>query len=305
MLAQFSNALAALAESITPLLVAVRTGQNRHITGLRWRNNLVLAVEQSLPAADTFTLVLPAGGGLAAGEALHRSPRSGLAGIALNAKEPTAPPREATRVETGRLVMIVTAAFDASAAVRLAAIHRVGPVPESQRGPVISLDIPGARVEPGSIVLDIEGGVVGLATMSLTGDVVAIPFEALQEFADPPAVVEKALDPATEERAASNAGRRGWLGLALQPTNLPAAIRELVRQSSGRMVIDVTPDGPADKGGLEVGDVLVALDGHPINGPQAFRSVVGSERIGQRLEVTLVRNGSVHVLPVVVAPQPN
>lgn len=304
MLAQFSDALAALAEATTPLVVAVRTGQNRHVTGLRWRNNLVLVAEQNLPAADTFTLVLPRGGGLVAGEALQRNPRTGLAGIGLNAKEPIEPPREAKNVATGRLAMLSAAAFDASAAVRLVAIHRVGPAPGNQRGTVITLDIPSARLDPGSIVFDMDGGIVGLATTNIAGDVVALPFEMLREFADPPALAERAPNQATDDRPASNDGRRGWLGLSLQPTNLPAPLRELVGQSSGRMVIDITPDGPADKGGLEVGDVLVAVDGHSVNGPQAFRSVIASERIGHRLEVTLVRNGSVHVLPVVVAIQP-
>ena len=49
LLAQFSTALAARANAATGTVVAIRLGHERHLTGLVWQSDLVVASEQSLP----------------------------------------------------------------------------------------------------------------------------------------------------------------------------------------------------------------------------------------------------------------
>src|SRR5882757_8560406 len=56
LLAQFSNALAARAEAAKDAVVAIRLAHGRHMTGMVWQSEIVIASEQSLPRKDDFEL---------------------------------------------------------------------------------------------------------------------------------------------------------------------------------------------------------------------------------------------------------
>ena len=63
-------------------------------------------------------------------------------------------------------------------------------------------------------------------------------------------------------------------------------------------------EGPAERAGLQVGDVLLALNGHSASGAHALRAFMGADRIGTQIEVRLLRDGVVMLANVVVAEQP-
>ena len=99
--------------------------------------------------------------------------------------------------------------------------------------------------------------------------------------------------------------RRGWLGVALQPITVPDALAHRAGgQTSARMVISVTTGGPADLGGLHVGDVLLSLNGHNTSGSHALRAFLGADRIGTQVEVRLLRDGAMLTAQLTVAAQP-
>ena len=60
-LVQFSNALATRAELAKSTVVAIRLAHGRHITGMAWGSDIVVASEQSLPRREEFELVAPGG----------------------------------------------------------------------------------------------------------------------------------------------------------------------------------------------------------------------------------------------------
>src|SRR5260370_3148049 len=66
LLAQFSSVLAARTEAAKNAVVAIRLPHGRHITGMVWQSEIVVASEQSLPRKDEFELVAPGGLGLTA-----------------------------------------------------------------------------------------------------------------------------------------------------------------------------------------------------------------------------------------------
>jgi len=77
-LAQFSNALAARAEAAKSAVVAIRLAHGRHLTGMAWRPDAIVASEQSLPQKDEFEIVT-AGGSTLTAKLAGRDPSTNIA----------------------------------------------------------------------------------------------------------------------------------------------------------------------------------------------------------------------------------
>ena len=60
---------------------------------------------------------------------------------------------------------------------------------------------------------------------------------------------------------------RGYLGVTIQPVTADMAKAFGLNQGGGALVGDVSPDGPAAKAGIQRGDVILELNGEPVNGP--------------------------------------
>lgn len=95
--------------------------------------------------------------------------------------------------------------------------------------------------------------------------------------------------------------KRGWLGIASQPVSIPVRQRAGRAVESGLLVLQVTPDSPADKAGLLVGDVLVSLDGQAVNDLESLLGLLSSDRIGRTVPVEVIRGAELRVLQVNVA----
>jgi serine protease Do/serine protease DegQ len=86
--------------------------------------------------------------------------------------------------------------------------------------------------------------------------------------------------------------RRGRLGFGIQDlTPDLAATLGLPPDSRGAVVTQVEPGSPADKAGIRPRDVVVAVNGRPLRGASDLRNHVGLARVGEELELTLLRDG--------------
>jgi S1-C subfamily serine protease len=95
--------------------------------------------------------------------------------------------------------------------------------------------------------------------------------------------------------------RRSHLGIAAQDAALPRALaRGLgLQQDRAVAVMSVTPKSPADGAGLQSGDLILDLSGHPVTGVDDLHRLLTDERIGQRLELRILRRGAVRHLWIV------
>jgi len=95
--------------------------------------------------------------------------------------------------------------------------------------------------------------------------------------------------------------RRAYLGIGGQERPLPPRIAKDVGRARGVEVSEVVDDAPAALAGLRPGDVIVAVDGAPLDGMSQLQRVMVSERIGSTVTFTVARHE--RLLDIEVVPQ--
>jgi S1-C subfamily serine protease len=144
----------------------------------------------------------------------------------------------------------------------------------------------------GSLLVGAGGGGVGLLNAGLLrGTALAIPAPTLER-------VVKAI-------LVHGHLRRGYLGVATFPVQLPPAAAKAAGQEGALLVSAVEPESPAEQGGLRLGDVLLALAGQPLRGPHDLAPALEPERIGQAAPVRLLRAGEPKELTITIGARPH
>ncbi|HTM50793.1 MAG TPA: DegQ family serine endoprotease [Bryobacteraceae bacterium] len=85
--------------------------------------------------------------------------------------------------------------------------------------------------------------------------------------------------------------RRGQLGVSIQPVTSDIAANLGLGEARGVLVSSVTPSSPADKGGIKVGDVILAMNGQPTNSSNELRNRVAAAGPGADVSLTVWRSG--------------
>ncbi|MGD8873991.1 MAG: DegQ family serine endoprotease [Gammaproteobacteria bacterium] len=85
--------------------------------------------------------------------------------------------------------------------------------------------------------------------------------------------------------------RRGQLGVVLQDLTPELAEAFGLQQRGGTLVARVSPDSAAQQAGLRPGDVITALDGHPVTRSSDMRNAIGLLRAGTRIRLNILREG--------------
>src|SRR3954464_7508049 len=95
--------------------------------------------------------------------------------------------------------------------------------------------------------------------------------------------------------------RRAYLGIAGGPRPLPPRLARKLGRTAGVEVVQVVEGGPADQAGMRPEDLIVELDGTPIEGMDALQRVVVGELIGRAVRAKVVREGRERELELVPA----
>ncbi len=291
-LVQFSDALAARVESTKPTAVAIRLAHERFVTGIVWQSDVVVASEQSLPRREEFEVVMT-GGTVTTAKVAGRDSSTNIA--VLRPQAPLASSSITTNeARVGAIVIAIGADGTGGASARLGIVNIVGPEWHSSRGGLIdrriALDVRLARSEEGGPIFDAAGRCIGMSTFGPRGQVLVIPAATIDRIV--PTLLK-------DGRVA-----RGWLGVALQAVAVPDALRETVDQSSGLMVMSVVENGPAAQAGIVAGDIILSVDG---TSTRRFRKIArhfGSENIGRKAELRVIRSGAVITVKTTIAERP-
>jgi serine protease Do len=84
---------------------------------------------------------------------------------------------------------------------------------------------------------------------------------------------------------------RGWLGVVVQKVTPELKIKFNLPHVRGALVSDVTPGGPADRAGINRGDVIVSFDGKEIQESSQFPIIVAAARVGKDAAMEVIRDG--------------
>ena len=98
---------------------------------------------------------------------------------------------------------------------------------------------------------------------------------------------------------------RGWLGVVIQEVNKDLAESFGLDKPAGALVAQVLENGPAAKGGLQVGDVILSMNGQPIIMSADLPHLVGSLKDGEKAKLEIIRNGKRQNLDISVGALPD
>jgi S1-C subfamily serine protease len=94
--------------------------------------------------------------------------------------------------------------------------------------------------------------------------------------------------------------KKGYLGLGLQAARLSDSIAKELEQETGLLIVSIESDSPADKAGLLVGDIVVALDEESVEQMDELLAMLTGERVGKAVPVQIVRGGQLQNVDVTV-----
>lgn len=98
---------------------------------------------------------------------------------------------------------------------------------------------------------------------------------------------------------------RGWLGVSIQAVTPELAKQFGIKDERGALVGDVIEDSPAEKAGLQRGDVIIEYDRKEVNDPSALRNMVAGTPPEKKVAITILRNGKEQKLEVTIAELPS
>jgi len=137
----------------------------------------------------------------------------------------------------------------------------------------------------GGPIVDAAGRVVGMSTSALSRD-------------GGIALTRTTVEPAVEAILKHGSVRRGYLGVGVQTVQLPHALQSELGQETGVLFNSVTPDSPAERGGLVVGDILVNLEDEKILTPEDLAAALRSDWTGKETTLHIIRGGAPHKVSV-------
>ena len=161
---------------------------------------------------------------------------------------------------------------------------------ENQYLDFIQIDAPINRGNSGGPTFDLKGRVVGVNTaiFSPTGGSVGIGF----------AIPARVAKETVAQLIANGSVTRGWLGIQLQEVTTEIAAALGLEQKGGVLVAEVIDGTPAQKAGLENGDVILRIGGDAVANPNDLSRRVASYPPGERLRLRVLRDGKERNLTV-------
>jgi S1-C subfamily serine protease len=285
-LAALSNEIAAAVELAGRNVVAVHARPRFSSSGVFWRPGAIVTAEHTVRREEEITVTLPDGATVPAALA-GTDPGTDLAVLKIDVTT-HAPGGTTTAPAPGTLALTIGRSEDSGVNATLGMISARSGEWRTWRGGrldhYIRLDLTLYPGSDGGAVVNTNGETIGIATSALS---------RIAGLAIPAVTVDRVVD----EIMARGRVTRGYLGVGLQPVELPD-------HQKGLIVLSVEPAGPAAGAGILIGDILVKLGGKPVQDTDDIQLVLERHAVGGKVEVEVLRGGESRRIDVVVGERP-
>lgn len=205
---------------------------------------------------------------------------------------------DSDKVRVGDKVVAVGNPFGLGSTVTAGIVSATGR--EIGSGPYddfIQVDAPINRGNSGGPTFDLDGNVIGVNSMifSPSGGSVGIGF----------AISSNLAKSVTAELIESGSVERGWIGVGIQQMDEELRASFGLEDRDGALVSQVMADGPAEKAGLQAGDVILSFDDHDIARLTQLTRAVAETDPGDTAELVIWRDGKEQKLTLEVGEMPS
>jgi S1-C subfamily serine protease len=285
-LSDLSDELADAVAGASAAIVHLR-GTRFPACGTAWTENLAVTVAHVLGGSDRGHVVLPSGEDAKA-EVVGRDRSTDLALLKIDAE--LGVPRWTDDVpRVGHLVLALGLGRGDANRATLGMVSGVSGGWKTRAGGEIDSYIEVDGTLPpgfsGGPLVSAGGQLVGINSHRLLRSGVTIPTTTVRRV--------------VEHLSEHGGFRRGYLGVGVQPVGLPKATADELGRARGVLVISVAAEGPAERAGVLLGDVLLEIDGVALEGMEDLLAAL-STRANAEVALKLLRAGQAQAVDVAI-----
>jgi len=249
------------------------------------KDGYILTNNHVVEGADEVKVALNSGKAEYEARVIGRDPKTDLAVLKVEADDlPVAVLGDSEYIEVGDVVLAIGNPFGIGQTVTMGIISATGRA-------TLGLDYEDfiqtdAAINPGNsggALVDAQGRLIGINTaiLSRSGGNQGIGFAVPVNLAR------------TVMEGLIRDGRvvRGYLGVSIQNVTPGLAEAFGLKENEGALVSEVMPGTPAEKAGLESGDVVVSLNGHGVEDSRQLKLAIGQLAPGTPVEMKILRDG--------------
>ena len=297
LLGGLSEELAAAVARVGRSVVAVHGRRRMPASGVVWEPDLVVTAAHVLERGVDITV----SDGRVPASLAGFDPTSDIALLRLTEPSRTFTPAERAALDSaaaGHLVVGVGRPGAPEPMATFGVITSIGGPWRTAAGDVVDAyvraDVALLPGFSGGVLADVRGRVLGMISSHLAaGDPMAIPAASLERI--------------VQAIRSGGARRRAYLGVSTQAVELQLTLRDslALNQEAGLMLLGLEPGAPAERAGLLVGDILLAIGERVTVDGEALQMALGPEAVGVSTSVRLIRGGQLHRVRVTPAERPN
>jgi serine protease Do len=225
--------------------------------------------------------------------------RTDIALIKIDAKNlPKVTIGDPSKLKVGEWVAAIGSPFGLENTMTAGIVSAVGrALPQENYVPFIQTDVAINPGNSGGPLFNLAGEVVGVNSQiySRSGGSMGLSFSI---------PIDVAIGISNQLKTSGRI-TRGWLGVAIQELTKELAESFGMKGTNGALIAGVEKGGPAEKGGLEAGDVIIQFDGKVVETSNDLPRIVGMTDPGKSVNVDVLRKGGKKTLRIKVGEMPS